>query len=55
LGRWVGRFREAILRESRVDLYHQLADLLVDFVKADMRHLGVGSGEVTKEDGGRGA
>jgi DMSO reductase family type II enzyme chaperone len=55
LGRWVGRFREAIRRESRVDLYPQLADLLVDFIQTDMRHLGVAAGEATREDGGSGA
>ncbi len=52
LGRWVARFRDAIHRESTVDLYPKLADLLVDFVQEESRRLDIELEESPPEEGG---
>ncbi len=44
LGRWVGRFRDAIQKEARVSLYPLLADVLVELVEAEKVRLGVPPG-----------
>ncbi|MFQ5838895.1 MAG: molecular chaperone [Thermoplasmata archaeon] len=53
LGRWLEGFREALLRQSRLDVYPLLVDLLVDFVRAEMRHLGIPAEETASERGER--
>lgn len=54
LGRWVGRFRDAIQEKARVGLYPLLADVLVELIEAEKARLGVssGSGMTETEHGG---